>query len=75
MTLWTLLQGVLMVANGAAVLNNERFLEPHGLGFSQISQASSLKASIIGGIHAVQYFRGLLMVLNIVVIIVKMLFG
>lgn len=75
MTLWNLVQGVLMVANGAAVLNNERFLEKHGLGFSQMSQASSLKMSVIGGIHAVQYFRGLLMVANIVVIFVKLLFG
>ena len=105
-------QAVLMVFNGVAVLNNERFLEkrerplpgsvlpqlsgagaqrrhpvlqwppiqpPHcaacpplslpppdapcppraadGWGFSQMSQVSSLKMSIIGGIHAVQYFR------------------
>lgn len=28
-----------------------------GWGFSQISQVNSLKMSVIGGIHAVQYFR------------------
>jgi hypothetical protein len=29
-----------------------------GFGFSQMSQANGLKISIIGGIHAVHYFRG-----------------
>jgi|APGre2960657373_1045057.scaffolds.fasta_scaffold225852_1 hypothetical protein len=76
MSLWTLLQAVLLLANGAAVLNNERFLERRGWGFSTMGRAGhSLKASIIGGIHAAQYFRSLLMVLNVVVIAVKVVFG
>ena len=31
MSLWTLLQSVLLVANAFAVLNEERFLEPKSL--------------------------------------------
>lgn len=69
------MQAGLMLFNGVAVLNNERFLEKHGFGFSQIRQVNSLKMSIIGGIHAVQYFRSVLIVLNIVVIFIKLLFG
>ncbi len=57
MTLWTILQAGLLLTNAVAVLNNERFLEKRGLGFSQIGNASPLGKSIIGGIHAVQYSR------------------
>lgn len=37
--------------------HNTTFLHADGWGFSQMSQVNSLKMSIIGGIHAVQYFR------------------
>ncbi|PNW82921.1 hypothetical protein CHLRE_06g299750v5 [Chlamydomonas reinhardtii] len=75
MTLWTLLQAGLLVINGVAILNNERFLEKRGFGFSQMRESNSLKMSVIGGIHAVHYFRGVLVPINALVILVKLIFG
>jgi len=75
MTLWSIVQAGLLMANGVAVLNNERFLEKRGLSFNQIGAASPLAKSIIGGIHSVQYFRSILILVNILVIFVKILFG
>lgn len=47
-----------------------------GWGFSQMHQSSySLKASVIGSIHAAHYFRAFLMVINAAVILVKLLSG
>jgi len=47
-----------------------------GWGFSQMHQSSySLKASVIGSIHAAHYFRAFLMVINAIVIVVKLLSG
>lgn len=75
-TLWKLLQAGLLIFNGVAILNNERFLEKYGWGFSQMHQSSySLKASVIGSIHAAHYFRAFLMVINAAVIVVKLLSG
>jgi hypothetical protein len=34
------------------------FVSADGWGFSQMQSSNSLKMSIIGGIHAVHYFRG-----------------
>ncbi|KAF6250614.1 Yos1-like protein [Scenedesmus sp. NREL 46B-D3] len=75
LSLWNILQAVLMMFNGVAVLNNERFLEKYGWGFSQMQSSNSLKMSVIGGIHAVHYFRAFLMVINSVVIVIKLLSG
>ncbi|GMH35150.1 hypothetical protein BSKO_03018 [Bryopsis sp. KO-2023] len=78
MGLWTLVQGLLMVLNGIAILNNDRFLEKCGWGFSYFQSGASpteLKYQVIGGIHAVHYMRTPLVAINVVVIIVKLLFG
>mmetsp|Transcript_37089 Transcript_37089/g.94791 ORF Transcript_37089/g.94791 Transcript_37089/m.94791 type:complete len:83 (-) Transcript_37089:110-358(-) len=82
MTLWTLVQASMMFANGFAVLNNERFLERYGWGYSALhgqqaafSEAGKLKKSIIGFLHASSYLRVPLIVLNLIVIFVKVLFG
>jgi len=75
MTLWTLVQAVLMVINGVAVLNNDRFLERYGWGFSQMQNVNSLKMSVIGFIHAVHYFRAFLLPINVLTIIIKLLSG
>lgn len=64
-----------MLTNAVAILNNERLLEKRGWGFSQIGNASPLGKSVIGGIHAVQYFRSILILVNTLVIFVKLLFG
>ncbi|KAK9808801.1 hypothetical protein WJX72_003938 [[Myrmecia] bisecta] len=82
-SLWTLLQGCLMFVNGLAVLNNERFLEKYGWGFSQIGGGSNnmtegpgaLKTQVVGLLHAVAYLRVPLIALNSLVIFVKLLFG
>jgi hypothetical protein len=64
MTLWTLLQGVLLVMNGLAIVNNERFLEPNNWGFSQLGNnpmgpsPNALKYQVIGTLHAAAYMRG-----------------
>ncbi|EFN53956.1 hypothetical protein CHLNCDRAFT_136230 [Chlorella variabilis] len=81
MTLWTLLQGVLLVSNGLAILNNERFLEKYGWGFSQLGNnpmgpsPNALKYQIIGMLHASAFLRVPLIVLNTLVVFVKLVFG
>jgi len=84
MTLWTLLQAVLMVLNGFAVLNEDRFLNKFGLGMSSIGQepsfggenkAGGIKSQVVGFVHAVSYLRMPLIGINTVVILVKIVFG
>ena len=61
MSLWTLLQSVLLVANAFAVLNEERFLEPKNLSQSAITSgyvsAHGFKGQLIGLIYAASYLR------------------
>ena len=61
MSLWTLLQSVLLVANALAVLNEERFLEPKNLSQSAITSgyvsAHGFKGQLIGLIYAASYLR------------------
>jgi hypothetical protein len=75
MTLWSIVQAGLLFTNAVAILNNERFLDKYGLGFANMGNASPLGKSIIGGVHAVQYFRSVLILVNTLVILVKLLFG
>ncbi|CAB4284648.1 hypothetical protein PRUPE_6G268700 [Prunus persica] len=76
MGLWTLLQGFLLLANAFAVLNEDRFLGPRGWTLLQIQGGkTTLKGQIIGFIHACQYFRLPLIVLNIITIAVKLISG
>jgi len=82
MTIWTLLQACLLMVNGVAVLNNERFLEPYGLGYSRLGGsntmddgAKGLRAQIIGALHAVAYLRVPLIGVNMLVIFLKLLVG
>ncbi|KAL3144143.1 hypothetical protein ABBQ32_003932 [Trebouxia sp. C0010 RCD-2024] len=81
MTLWTLLQGCILFVNAVAILNNDRFLEKIGWGYSQIgsnnlaAHPNALKSQLIGGLHAVAYLRVPLIVVNTVVILVKLVFG
>ncbi|DBA90575.1 hypothetical protein WJX82_010700 [Trebouxia sp. C0006] len=79
--LWTLLQGGLLFINAVAILNNDRFLEKIGWGYSQIgsnnlaAHPNALKSQMIGGLHAVAYLRVPLIAINTVVILVKLVFG
>ena len=79
MSLWTLLQSVLLVANAFAVLNEERFLEPKNLSQSAITSgyvsAHGFKGQLIGFIYAASYLRMPLLAANAIVIFVKVLFG
>jgi len=80
-TLWTLIQAGVLFANGVAILNNDRFLEKIGWGYSQIggnnlgAHPNALKSQFIGGLHAAAYFRVPLIGLNTVIILVKLVFG
>ena len=67
----------LLVLNGAAVLNEERFLVKIGWGYDQSrTEPLSVKKQIIGLLHAVRLiFTIPLMVLNVIVILLKLVFG
>ena len=71
-----LLSGLLMM-NGAAVLNEDRFLVKVGWGYEQSRQeAQSVKKQIINLLYAVRLlFTMPLMALNVVVIVLKLLLG
>jgi|TARA_B100001540_G_scaffold121123_1_gene108240 hypothetical protein len=79
MTLWTFCQSVLLTFNSFAILNEQRFLERYGLGQSSLTSgrvsATSPRGQLIGLITATQYMRVPLVVLNVLVIFVKMVFG
>ncbi|KAL4519140.1 hypothetical protein Ndes2526B_g00239 [Nannochloris sp. 'desiccata'] len=81
MSLWTLLQAALMLFNAAAILNEQRFLEKYGWGFSQLGSRptgegpGALKHQIIGTLHAATYMRVPLIGFNIVVIFLKVVIG
>ncbi|KAI6707547.1 hypothetical protein NL676_010509 [Syzygium grande] len=48
MGLWTLLEGLLLLANALAILNEDRFLAPRGWGFQEFpgGKAKSLKGQV-----------------------------
>lgn len=71
-----------MMINGLAVLNNERFLEKIGWGFSGMHSGGgvgegpgAVKQQVIGLIHAVSYLKVPLIAVNSMVIVVKIVFG
>lgn len=78
MGLWTLLEGLLLLANALAILNEDRFLAPRGWNFNEVSGAArpkSLKGQLIGLIYATQYLRVPLIILNAITIILKLVSG
>ncbi|KAL0555966.1 hypothetical protein IC582_004469 [Cucumis melo] len=77
MGLWTLLEGCLLLANALAILNEDRFLAPRGLNFSEFSggRTKSFKGQLIGLIYATQYLRVPLIMLNAICIFVKLISG
>ena len=72
-----LLLSALLMVNGAAVLNEDRFLTKVGWGYEQSRQEpQSVKKQIINLLHAVRLLFTLpLMALNIVVIALKLVLG
>ncbi|KAM6555134.1 hypothetical protein CsatB_015896 [Cannabis sativa] len=77
MGLWTILEGFLLIANALAILNEDRFLAPKGLSFSEFSvgKTKSLKGQFIGLIYATQYLRFPLILLNSMFVFVKLVSG
>ena len=77
MGFWTLLEALLLFANALAILNEDRFLARRGWTLAEISRTgrNSLKGQIIGLIHACQFFRLPLILLNIITIVVKLVSG
>lgn len=77
MGLWTFLEGFLLLANALAILNEDRFLGPRGwtLAELQTGKRNSLKGQVIGLIHACQFMRLPLILLNVIIIVVKMVSG
>eukprot|EP00210_Caulerpa_lentillifera_P007601 g7259.t1 len=67
-----------MLVNAVCVLNNDRFLEPYGIGFSYLDSGAShvsLKSNIIHAIKWIQVIRTPLIPLNLIIIFVKLIFG
>ncbi|EEF34510.1 protein transport protein yos1 [Ricinus communis] len=77
MGLWTILEGLVIFANALAILNEDRFLAPRGwtLAELQAGRRNSIKGQIIGLIHACQFMRLPLILLNTIIIIVKLFSG
>lgn len=77
MGFWTLMEGFLLFANALAILNEDRFLSPRGWTMAEMTGGGrkSLKGQFIGLIHACQYMRLPLMILNIITIVVKLFSG
>ena len=77
MTLVDVFLAGLLAINGAAILNEERFLSRIGWGYEE-SRAleQSVKKQVINMLHAVRLlFTIPLMALNVIVIVLKLLFG
>ncbi|XP_043815068.1 protein transport protein yos1 isoform X1 [Manihot esculenta] len=77
MGFWTFLEGLLLFANALAILNEDRFLAPRGWTLAELQggRRNSIKGQIIGLIHACQFMRLPLIILNIIIILVKLFSG
>merc|ERR1712032_1737429 len=79
LSLWTVVQAVLLFTNAFAILNEERFLKKHGITLASATNESfyggptpnnSLKAQVLAGfLHACSYLRVPLIFLNTLVIL------
>lgn len=67
----------LLVCNGAAILNEDRFLRKIGWGYEEsLVQPMSVKKQVINLLHAVRLIFTLpMIVLNVVVIVLKLIVG
>ena len=67
----------LLVINGAAVLNEDRFLAKLGWGYEQTRQdPPSIKKQIINMLYAVRFLLTIpLMICNVIVILLKLILG
>ena len=67
----------LLISNGAAILNEDRFLARIGWGYeASLTQPMSVKKQVISLLHAVRLIFTLpLIVLNAIVMVFKLLIG
>lgn len=65
------------MANAFAILNEDRFLAPRRWTLAELQAGgrNTLKGQVIGLIHACQFMRLPLILLNLVTIIVKLVSG
>ncbi|KAG6620599.1 hypothetical protein I3842_Q059500 [Carya illinoinensis] len=77
MGFWTLIEALLLFANALAILNEDRFLARRGWTLAEISVGGrkSLKGQVVGLIHACQFLRLPLMILNVITIVLKLFSG
>lgn len=77
MGFWTFLEGLLLLANAFAILNEDRFLAPRRWTLAELQAGgrNTLKGQVIGLIHACQFMRLPLILLNLITIIVKLVSG
>jgi immediate early response 3-interacting protein 1 len=77
MVLWTLFKAGLLVANGVAILHEDRFLR--GLDLHVVDQAAAdqgqLKAQVAGLLNAVRYLRLPLVALDVFAVLMIIFFG
>jgi hypothetical protein len=75
--LWGFFKGGLLVVNGFAILNEERFLSLYDLHVLDQGAADQgqLKAQVAGFLHAVRYLRLPLVALDIFTILMIVFFG
>ena len=76
-SLTDLFVSALLLGNAAAVLNEDRFLAKLGWGYEQTrSEGPSVKKQIVNLLYAVRFLLTIpLMVANVVVIVLKLIFG
>lgn len=77
MGLWTLFEGLLLLANALAILNEDRFLASRGWSLAEttVRKAKTLKGQFIGLVYATQYLRVPLVLLNGLCIVLKLVSG
>lgn len=75
--LYSVFKAGLLVANGLAILHEERFLPLYDLHMldQQAADQGQLKAQAAGFLHAVRYLRLPLLVLDILAILLIVLMG
>uniref|UniRef100_A0A803MYA2 Yos1-like protein n=1 Tax=Chenopodium quinoa TaxID=63459 RepID=A0A803MYA2_CHEQI len=69
-------QGILLLANAVAVLNEDRFLAPRGWSYADsVESANTLKKRFTRLAFSLQCFRWILILLNIACIGYKLIYG
>ena len=87
MSLYGLVEALVLMVNALAILNDQRFLSKYGLGSGSIgggaaaggfgggAAVGSTRQKVAGLLHAMSYMRMPLVGLNLFVIVIKLLVG